>query len=393
MRVCSNKYNADIADMLLKQIVGQKQAKDDLLRMWNDDRFPHALLIMGREGTGGLPLTLSFIQYIFCTDKKEGDACGNCDQCSKISKLEHPDIHLSYPAISPKPNTKALSKYFIQEFREFISQTPYGTTYDWLQFINAENKQGNIPAEECRSIIETLSLKSYEGYKKVQIIWRPEYLGKEGNILLKLIEEPPADTLLFLVAESVEEILPTILSRTQVLKLAPIDAADIANGLTERSLADSRKAAQIAHLSNGSFTEALRLVQHSQNDIFPDVKNLFNLIFTYNRQGISKFVEDWAKAGREQQKNFLHYIIQLLEQAARLRYLHTDNIHMPDEEIEFLKKLTAKNLSTETLYKMVETLSKTSYHIERNAHGKTQLHAMCINMAFLANGWKIPELV
>lgn len=361
--------------------------------MWGDNRLPHALLMIGKEGTGGLPLVTAFVQYIFCTDKKEGDACGVCEQCSKVSKLEHPDVHISYPAISPKPNTKALSKYFIQEFREFITQTPYGSTYDWLQYINAENKQGNIPAEECRNIIDTLNLKSYEGNKKVQIIWRPEYLGKEGNILLKLIEEPPADTLLFLVAENTGEILPTILSRTQTIKLTPIDAADIANGLTDRSLADSRKAAQIAHLSNGSFTEALRLVQHSQNDIFPDVKNLFNVIFTYNRQGISRFVEDWSKTGREQQKNFLQYIIQLLEQAARLRYLSADNIHLPNEEIEFLKKLTAKDLSIETINEMVEVLSKTSYHIERNAHGKTQLHSMCIKMAFLANGWKMPELV
>ncbi len=377
--------------MLLKQIVGQAKAKNTLLQMWEDQRLPHALLIMGKEGTGGLPLTLAFVQYIFCSDKQNGDACGKCDQCSKLSKLEHPDVHISYPAISPKPNTKALSKYYIQEFREFVAQSPYGTTFDWLQYIHAENKQGNIPAEECRNIIDTLNLKSYEGNKKVQIIWRPEYLGKEGNILLKLIEEPPADTFLFLVAENTEEILPTILSRTQSLKLPPIDAADIAGGLTERMLADSRKAAQTAHLSNGSFTEALRLIQYSENDIFPDVKKLFNAVFTYNRSAISKFVEEWSKAGREQQKNLLQYIIQLLEQAVKLRYLNADRIHLPEEEIDFLKKLTARNVSIETIHNMVEVLSKTSYHIERNAHSKTQLHAMCIRMAFLANGWAMPQ--
>lgn len=378
--------------MILRQVVGQARAKAYLQHIWEEDRMPHALLVLGKEGMGGLPLTLAFVQYIFCENKKNNDSCGDCAACSKISKLEHPDVHISFPSIPPKPNTKALSKYFIQEFREFIAQTPYGSTYDWLQHINAENKQGNIPAEECRSIIETLNLKSYEGNKKVQIIWRPEYLGKEGNILLKLIEEPPPDTLLFLVAENTEEILPTILSRTQTIKLAPIDAANIATGLTERSLADSRKAAQVAHLSNGSFTEALRLVHHSDNDIFPEVKNFFNIVFTNNRLKISKFVEEWGKAGREQQKNFLQYIVQLLEQALRLRYVSADTISLPPEEIEFLKKLTAKNIAVDTINEMVKELSKTIYHIERNAHGKSQLHSLCIKMAFLANGWKMAEV-
>lgn len=357
--------------------------------MWEQNHLPHALLILGNEGTGGLALTVAFVQFLFCANKKGGEACGECAECSKISKFEHPDVHLSFPSISPKPGAKALSKYFIQEFREFFAQTPYGTTFDWLQHINAENKQGNIPAEECRSIIETLNLKSYEGNIKVQIIWRPEYLDKEGNILLKLIEEPPADTFLFLVAENTEEILPTILSRTQTVRLTPIDAADIAAGLTDRSLADSRKASQVAHLSGGSFTQALRLLHETGHDIFPDVRNFFNIVFTNNRLGISKFVEDWAKSGREQQKNLLHYIIQLLEHAVRMQYIGTDKINLPDEEVDFLRKLAARNLSIQTINDMVDALSKAIYHIERNAHGKTQLHALCIRMAFLANGWKL----
>ena len=236
--------------MLLNQVAGQQMAKEGLLRMWQNDHLPHAMLFSGAEGTGGLPLALAFAQFIFCTNKQGYDACGQCNDCHKASRLEHADLHMSFPSIPPKPNTKAMSRYYIQQFREFIVQTPYGTTYDWLQFINAENKQGNITAEECREIIENLSLKSYEGGKKVQIIWRPEYFGKEGNILLKLIEEPPADTVLILVAEEPETILPTILSRTQIIRLAPVSAADIAQGLTDRSLADPKKAAQVAHISH-----------------------------------------------------------------------------------------------------------------------------------------------
>ena len=275
--------------MTFKNVVGQQAAKDGLLKMWHNNVFPHALLLTGEEGTGGLPLALALAQYIFCENKTEHDSCGKCPGCGKAVKLEHPDLHMSFPSISPKPGVKAMSRIYISEFREFIKQSPYGTTYDWLQHIDAENKQGNITAEECREIIETLNLKSYEGGKKVQIIWRPEYLGKEGNILLKLIEEPPQDTMLILVAERTEDILQTIRSRTQTVKLAPIAATDIAQALTSRSLTDPTRAAQIAHIAMGSYTEALRLIRHSDNDLFPEVRQLFNSLFTNNGIALAKF--------------------------------------------------------------------------------------------------------
>jgi DNA polymerase-3 subunit delta' len=369
--------------MLISDVVGQQAAKDGLLKMWHSNHFPHAVLLIGPEGTGGLPLGLALAQYIFCEDKQEYDSCGDCAACRKVSRLEHADLHLSYPTISPKPGTKAMSRYFIQEFREFVSQSPYGTTYDWLQFINAENKQGNITAEECREIIESLNLKSYEGGKKLQIIWRPEYLGKEGNILLKLIEEPPAGTIMILIAESTEDILPTILSRTQVVRLAPVSARDIAQGLQERSMAEARKATQIGHIANGSFTEALRLVRHAENDLFPEVRQLFNIVFTNNGLGIAKFSEEWSKAGREQQKNFLHYVIQLLEQAIRARFLPDSEIALPKEEADFVLKLARMNLTHEAMGKMVQHITDTIYYIERNAHSKTQLHAMCIRLQYI----------
>ena len=378
--------------MLLKQVVGQQSAKQGLISMLEQNHLPHALLIAGQEGTGGLPLALAFSQYIFCTNKQEHDSCGTCADCQKSSRLEHADLHISFPSIPPKPGTKAMSRNYIQEFREFIAQTPYGTTYDWLQFIDAENKQGNITAEECRDIIETLNLKSYEGGRKVQIIWRPEYLGKEGNILLKLIEEPPPGTLLILVAEDVDEVLGTILSRTQLIRLPPLHAADIAQGLADRSLADTRKAAQIAHIANGDFTEALRLVRHTENDLFPDVRRWFNALFTNNGIELSKMVEDWSKAGREQQKNFLHYVIQLLEQAIRVRYLPQVPPTLPEEEAQFVGKLAARNVSFESLRKMIEQISTTMYHIERNAHGKTQLLALSVQLVYTIQGKELQSI-
>lgn len=376
--------------MLFKEVVGQQAAKEGLMKMWHNDVFPHALLLVGGEGTGGLPMGLALAQFIFCTQKSENDACGTCVDCRKVSRLEHADVHMTFPTIPPKPGTKGMSRHYIQEFREFIQQTPYGTTYEWLQHINAENKQGNIVAEECREIIDTLNLKSYEGGRKVQIIWRPEYLRKEGNILLKLIEEPPHDTTIIFIAEDLEDILPTILSRTQSVKLAPLHPKDIAEALTYRSVTDPTRAAQIAHIAMGRYTEALRLAHHADNDLFPGVRDLFNSIFTNNGIALTKFAEEWSKAGREQQKNFLHYIIQLLEQAIRARYTPNMPLSLPDAEAQFVKKLAATKTTFEAFEQLINTLTDTMFYIERNAHSKTQLLALAIRMQYIVQNKPLP---
>ena len=371
--------------MLFSQVVGQQLAKNGLIKMWHNNVFPHALLILGAEGTGGLPMALALAQYIFCENKTDTDSCGHCAGCSKASKLEHADLHLSFPSITPKQG-KALSRLYIHEFREFIKQSPYGTTYDWLQHINAENKQGNITADECREIIESLNLKSYEGGKKVLLLWRPEYLRNEGNILLKLIEEPPADTILILVAENTENILTTIRSRTQDIKLAPIAAADIAQALSTRTNTDPTRASQISHIAMGSYTEALRLLRHTDNDLFPDVRNLFNYIFTNDGLGIGRFADEWSKTGREQQKNFLHYIIQLLEQVVRMRYRPEIVNELPAAEAQFVQRLAATKITYEGFGLMAQALSDTIFYIERNAHSKTQLHALAIRLQYIVKG-------
>ena len=366
--------------MTFKDVVGQQTAKDGLLKMWDKNVFPHALMITGAEGTGGLPMALALAQYIFCENKTATDSCGICAGCSKAAKLEHADLHISFPSIPPKSGTKAMSRHYIQEFREFVQQSPYGTSYDWLQHIEAENKQGNITADECREIIDVLNLKSYEGGKKVLLMWRPEYLGKEGNILLKLIEEPPKNTIMIFIAEQTEDILQTIRSRTQDVKLAPIAAGDIALALTTRSLTDPVRASQVAHIAMGSYTEALKLVRQSDNDLFPEVRNLFNALFTNNGIAITKWVDEWSKAGREQQKNILQYIIQLLEQAISIRYRPQNGSALPESEAQFVQKLAGTNIAFENFGKMVDTISETSFFIERNAHGKTQLHTLAIKL-------------
>lgn len=357
--------------------------------MWKNNTFPHALLITGAEGTGGLPMAIAVAQYVFCENKTETDSCGKCAGCSKVARLEHADLHLSFPTISPKSGTKPHSNLYMQEFREFFRQTPYGTTYDWLQFINAENKQGNITAEECRDIIESIYLKSYEGGHKILIMWRPEYLRNEGNILLKLIEEPPKDTIMILVAEKREQVIATILSRTQEVRLVPLAATDISAALVERNGTEPAAAMQVAHMANGSYTEALRLLRENENDLFPHLRQMFNIIFTNNGTGISSFADAWSKNGREQQKNFLQYVLQMIEHAIKLKYAPTARVPLIDAEAEFVGKLAESKLTPEKFLKMTKRISDAIYFIERNAHGKTQFHALLIEMRYIVAGIEV----
>lgn len=375
--------------MQFKEVIGQVLAKQGLLNLWHSNKLPHALMVVGKEGTGGLPLVLALSQFVFCENKQSNDSCGVCASCQKVQKLAHPDLHLSFPSIPPKPGQKASSKVYMNDFREFMKQSPYGSTFDWLQFINAENKQGNITAEECRDIIDTLNLTAFEGGYKIQIIWRPEYLGKEGNILLKLIEEPPAKTLILMVVEDVEDVLNTILSRTQQVHLLPLTPIEIGEHLVSKHQVEPRKAAQVAQLADGNFSNALNLLRYSANDLLVPLREWFNGIFTNNGLTLNKWVEDMAKTGREQQKNFLLFTQQLLAHALRMSLIPNHIPPLSEDEAVFAGKLAQRKFSPEIYQAMDDAINKTVYHIERNAHSKTQLLHLSIQMQYLIQGLEL----
>ncbi|MBA2561564.1 MAG: hypothetical protein H0V14_01370, partial [Chitinophagaceae bacterium] len=269
--------------MQFKDVIGQQSVKSQLVKMVQQNRLSHALLFLGKEGSGALPLALAFAQYIVCTSAKtskfiepspssprgEGrgeDSCGSCPACIKANQLIHPDIHFSFPVITKKPGESPVSANYIREWREFVDGNPYGNVYDWLQFITAENKQGNITAKECEEINHILNLKSFESGYKILIMWMPEFLGKEGNKLLKLIEEPPPDTLFIFVAEDENVILPTILSRTQLVKILALTDEEIEKALITQGKVENNKAKQIAGVSEGNYRDALQMLQHAEEN-------------------------------------------------------------------------------------------------------------------------------
>lgn len=373
--------------MLFKDVIGQEEVKRRLGEMVHHNRLSHALLFLGKEGTGALPLALAFAQYVTCQEATNGEACGVCPSCIKAHQLVHPDIHFSYPVITKKAGTPPISTDYIAEWREFIKTYPYGNIYDWLQFIGAENKQGNITAQECNDIIRQLNLKSFESGYKILIMWMPEYLGKEGNKLLKLIEEPPANTLFILVAESESEILSTILSRCQLVKVPAIEASDIEEALLNRANCPPDGAKKIANISEGNYREALHLLQHADDDFHNLLREWLNASLKNQPIAQSKCVDEIGRLGRENQKQFLRYFTHLIELAIRLDVLHEEGKRVLLEGIsggerDFAQRLN-KICGIEQLEAIAAELDKAAYYIERNANARILFHALTIKILYI----------
>jgi DNA polymerase III subunit delta' len=393
--------------MQFQSITGQKDTKEQLVQMIQHNRLSHALLFLGKEGGGALQLAQAFAQYIVC-EKVNGkqtkiaaepslfgdpeppttnhqpptfnDSCGECAACKKATALIHPDIHFSYPVITKKPGEKPISADFIKEWREFIVQNPYGNVYDWLQFIGAENKQGNITATECNDINRTMSLKSFESEYKILIMWMPEFLGKEGNKLLKLIEEPPPNTLFVFVAENEDLILPTILSRTQLVKIPLLSNMEIEAALELNEGISVEKAGQIAAIAEGNYREALQLLQHAEDDWQAMLREWLNAVLKTGPVAQVKWIDDTAKIGREKQKQFLKYFIHLLELAIRLRAFGTTDHQQPTtNDTDFALRLN-KICGIGQQEAIINELDRASYYIERNANAKMLFHALSIRL-------------
>ncbi|HYK46526.1 MAG TPA: hypothetical protein VEV83_15225 [Parafilimonas sp.] len=393
--------------MLFSQVVGQQQVKQHLLDMVQQNRLSHALLFLGTEGSGALPLALAFAQYVSLLPasakqpaveislfgeaassvplefpKTPDDADAFMQKQPGFSKAEnyvHADIHYSYPVIPKKSGDKPVSTDYAAEWREFIQQYPYGNVYDWLQFIDAENKQGNITADECNDIIHKLSLKSFESPWKILVMWMPEYLGKEGNKLLKVIEEPPPDTLFILVAENEDAILPTIVSRCQLVKISAIRSSAISEALIQRGKTDPQKAQQIGAIAQGNYREALQLLQDTSEDWQSLLREWLNVTLKTGPTAQVKWVEEVSRLGREKQKQFLLYFMHLLQQSIRLRFHEGEAFNIAETEKDFAVRLN-KIASVNHQRAIIEELNNAVYFIERNANAKILFHALTIKL-------------
>jgi DNA polymerase-3 subunit delta' len=353
--------------MQFKQIVGQDAIKQRLITSVKENRVSHAQLFLGPGGSGSLPLAVAYAQYLSCENKLEDDSCGECSSCRKYQKLMHPDLHFSYPFFAKHKEDTAIS--FIEQWRDAFIANPYLSLDTWRGYLDAENKQANINIAECHQIIKKLSFKPFESAYKILILWLPEYLDKEGNALLKIIEEPQPNTLFLLVAQNQDQILNTILSRTQLIKIPPLSYDEIKAHLIDQHNQTEDSAAEIAYLSNGSLTEALTMLQYDNKGYHEQFVQWLRLCFANKGLDVMALVDQISKMGRENQKNFLRYGISFLRECCLLLSGAGSLVHLPANELETAQKMT-NVMNVPMAQAIVTELEKAHYHVERNGNPK-----------------------
>ena len=365
--------------MLFKDIIGQKNIKKQLIYSVENKRIPHAQLFVSPKGTGALPLAITYAQYILCKNSDGENITGDHACNLKFNKLTHPDLHFAFPvATTSKIKSHPISDNFLEEWRDFVLKNPYGNLLDWYNLLGIENKQGQIGVDEAEAIVKKLSLKSFEGGYKVMIIWMVEKMNTAAaNKLLKLIEEPPEKTILLLITEDEDQIINTILSRCQLVKLYPLSENDIKNVLIERKHISEQEALKIAHQSNGNWNKVIQTLHNSTNEIQYEQWFITWVRTAFKAKGNAAVIQDlilWseaiASAGRETQKSFLDYCLHFFRQALLKNYKADKLVFMQTQTSNFELEKFAPFIHSGNILDINNELNDAIYHIERNANAK-----------------------
>ncbi len=361
--------------MFFREVIGQHRIKQQLIRQTEEKRISHAQLFLGSDDTGALALALAFARYIHCKDRGQDDACGTCPSCLKHDKLIHPDTHFFFPSASNdthKDRDKVSSKLFTDRWRDLLLDTPYFTYYQWLQKLGVENKQAIINATDCNDIIRHLGMKSYESPYKIIVMYMVEKIyHSAAPKLLKVLEEPPPNTVFLMVSENKDRVLNTILSRTQVVKLFVPDEAAVLQALTDRYQIENKRAKQIAFLTGGSITEALQLTKHDEEQLadFESFREWMRHCYKNDAAHIIRWVETVAKGGREKQKSFLLYGLKIFRMALLHNYKLQEMVRLEGEESKFIHRFSPF-LNHKNTIQVVEAFDKAIMHLERNANAR-----------------------
>ena len=377
--------------MYFKEVLGQEKLKKLLMQSIREGAVPHAQLFLGPKGSANLALALAFAQYVACANKQQDDACGTCPSCLKHLKFVHPDLHFVFPvATTSNVKTKPVSMSFLSEWRSLLNENPYFSLFNWLKHIGVENKQGLISVEESTNVLKDLSLKPYESETRIMLIWMPEKMNiQAANKLLKIIEEPPQKTLFLLVAESTENMLATVLSRTQLLKVPRHSDEEVLNYLTNRGV-EQGKAKMISNLVDGNINEAIQLAEHvedSEQNALSFVQWMRLCFSALQVKDIDKLVqwsEMMAKAGRENQKSFLLFASNVMRDALLKNYGVEKMMKMNVSGQNFTMEKFAPFIHAENCMEIISELNMAQLHVERNANPK---------ILFLDTSFKIARLL
>ena len=378
--------------MQFSEILGQEHIKSHLTKSANLGRIPHAQLFVGPEGSGTLAMAIAYAQYIICSNQN-AENLGSNEACNlKFNKISHPDLHFIYPTVSTEEvKTKPKSIDFITEWRQFLSENLYGSLFDWYQTLGVKNKQGEIRVDDAQEILKSLALKSYEGGYKVMIIWMADKLNTAAsNKLLKLLEEPTDKTVFILISENEEDIIQTIRSRCQVLHFNGLPEKTISEALVSRENIDSKTAVKIAHQAQGNYNKALQLLQPDSESVFFEKWFVDWVRAAFRAKGNAAAIQDliqWseqiAALGRETQKKFLHFCIDMFRQALLLNYQTPSLVYIEPQVEKFKLENFAPFVNGNNINDIFQELSDAMYHIERNGNAKIILTDLSIKLTRL----------
>jgi DNA polymerase-3 subunit delta' len=378
--------------MQFSEILGQGHIKNHLTRSANLGRIPHAQLFIGPEGCGTLPMAIAYAQYILCNNQNGENGEGN-ESCNlKFQKIAHPDLHFVYPTVSTEEvKTKPKSIDFITDWRTFVQQNPYGGLFDWYSILGVQNKQGEIRVDDAQEILKSLSLKSYEGGYKIMIIWMADKMNTAAsNKLLKLLEEPPEKTIFILITENEEDIIQTIRSRCQVLHFIGLNENVISEALVSHENIEPKLATKIAHQAQGNYNKALHLLKDDGDEFSFEQWFVVWVRAAFKAKGNAAVIADliqWseqiAALGRETQKKFLQFCIDLFRQALLHNYEAKDLVYMEPAIENFTIAKFAPFVNGNNIHEIFQELSDAIYHIERNGNAKIILTDLSIKLTRL----------
>ena len=373
--------------MKFSSIIGHTELKSRLMLFAKNKRVSHALLFLGQEGGGNLPIAIAFAQYLVCELPEENDSCGKCPGCKKMEKLIHPDVSFSYPVAPKDKISKPRSIDFLPQWRDEVLGNPYLSYNDWMKSLALDNKQGIIAVHESADILRRLSLKSVEAFYKIVLIWLPERMNTEAaNKLLKIIEEPPDNTLFFLVAENDELLLNTIKSRTQLIKVNRIRDNDMFEWLVEKHNLEKTIARNIVHRADGDYNEAQKMIENDSDDSDFNQKFLLWMrgCLKLNVETISKLSLEFGSESRESQKNFIRHALSIARECLLLNYGDRSLVRLESKELEDIQRF-APFVNEKNIYSFVEELNKAHFHLERNANSKLLFTDLSFSMHGLLN--------
>jgi DNA polymerase-3 subunit delta' len=369
--------------MKFADIHGLASTKQQLIHSVRSNHVAHAQLFSGIEGSAILPMALAYATYLNCDNPGEHDACGSCPSCLKNEKFIHPDTHFVFPVSSTKNivSKDAVSNTFLQPWRRFLSENAYGNIADWAIVYGGENKQAAISKQESRNIIESLSLKSFEGKYKIMLIWLPELMHPAAaNGILKILEEPAGGTVFLLVSNQPDRLLTTIKSRTQLIRIPAFSDQELADILQNEFVIDPAKAAQIATMADGSLREARLLKDEVEEDTHGMFRSWMRLCFNNDFLSLTDFSEKFASLGKVSQKSMLIYGLNMLRESIIANFADGDLMRVLGDERTFATNFNTV-ITVDKVSEITANFSDAHYHLERNANAKILFMDLSIKIA------------